>query len=52
VVLHSQVHVDLTVSYEAPRRAETSSCTTLSLLNTIGTSNIDLRITKPGRKLF
>jgi hypothetical protein len=52
LVLHRQVHVDLTASHEAPRRAETSSSITLSLLNTIGASNIDLRIKNPGRKLF
>jgi hypothetical protein len=40
------------VSYEAPRRVETSSSTNLSLRNTIGVSSIDPRIKKPGRKLF
>src|SRR5450631_2316855 len=52
LVLHRQVHVDLTVSYEAPRRAETSSSTTFGLPNTRRASNIDLRIKTPGCKLF
>jgi hypothetical protein len=52
LVLHRQVHVDLTVGYEAPLRAETSSSTTLSLLNAVEASNNELRIKNLGRKLF
>src|SRR5450631_2825488 len=47
----AKVQVDLTVSYEADRRAETLPSATLGLPNMNQASNIDLRIKDPERKV-